>query len=630
MVPLTGLLTSLHLPDGCRRSTARGSPSMRRVVEETTMPSPELDVPLMRRLAHRSAAVALAVAAGLLACAALMVAAAGPAWAAPTAETRNYPDASAPCDTTLQACIDGSTDGDTILIAAGTYITRFTLDKAVSLVGAPGGVTLQALPDERVGVITGTVISNSVIISGLTFADGHLAGVTECPQDCGGGLLVDGGAQPLFMNVVISDNSAFQGGGLYATSLSPLVMIGGQVLNNRTVNHGGGLTGRAAVDLTNVLVQNNQCTDEYCQGGGLLADGLLTLTGTQFIGNRASAHGGGVFGNSNTTVTGGLFQDNQCLNDGCNGGGMSVWAELTLIDTDYISNSAQSAGGGAHALQPATLSGGLFQENHCASAAYCDGGGFYAGWTATVTDTHFISNTASGSGGGLRIGGWGVVSGGLYRANQCTSSDCWGGGIYAQYRLALTGAQLIGNSAGGSGGGLYVWVEDGSTVFNNLFAANTAVTGTAITLNWYESDGIADLVHNTFAAPSLMTGTAIYVITSTVNVTNNLFANFSTAIFREGGSASEDYNLYSNVPVPTSGGVTSGGNSITGQAGLGGDYRLTAFSDAIDAGTDAGIDLDFEGDGRPQGGGFDIGWDETDLIHITLYRLFLPLVHNSE
>ena len=42
--------------------------------------------------------------------------------------------------------------------------------------------------------------------------------------------------------------------------------------------------------------------------------------------------------------------------------------------------------------------------------------------------------------------------------------------------------------------------------------------------------------------------------------------------------------------------------------------------------SDAGIDDDFEGDDRPQGTGFDIGFDETFLKPITDFLIFLPLI----
>jgi hypothetical protein len=54
----------------------------------------------------------------------------------------------------------------------------------------------------------------------------------------------------------------------------------------------------------------------------------------------------------------------------------------------------------------------------------------------------------------------------------------------------------------------------------------------------------------------------------------------------------------------------------------GGNYNLTASSAAINAGTDAGVPLDYFGGHRPWGGGFEIGAEEYPRqIHI-----FLPLV----
>ena len=41
-----------------------------------------------------------------------------------------------------------------------------------------------------------------------------------------------------------------------------------------------------------------------------------------------------------------------------------------------------------------------------------------------------------------------------------------------------------------------------------------------------------------------------------------------------------------------------------------GDYHITLGSAAIDQGTDAGVQVDMDGEPRPQGNGFDIGADE--------------------
>ncbi|MCA1554930.1 MAG: hypothetical protein LC737_11175, partial [Chloroflexi bacterium] len=104
------------------------------------------------------------------------------AQAQPLFTARTYPG----CGTTLQDCINSSSDGDLINIQAGTYITSVTLSKAVSLVGAgASSTTLSALANQRVITVTGAGITNSTVISGLTIANGNASAN-------GGGMQVTG------------------------------------------------------------------------------------------------------------------------------------------------------------------------------------------------------------------------------------------------------------------------------------------------------------------------------------------------------------------------------------------------------------------------------------------------------
>src|SRR5438552_1084362 len=164
-----------------------------------------------RRLASLGSALLLAtLMLALLALATRQaVAAALPAPAAVT-----FPGA---CGATLQACINSTAAGGTINISPGTYITSVTLSKAVSLTGVNSATTiLRAWPNQRVLTVTGASIGSATIISGLTFADGHVVGA-GCPAACGGAILITGSARPLLQNLVISNSiSQKEGGGLYA------------------------------------------------------------------------------------------------------------------------------------------------------------------------------------------------------------------------------------------------------------------------------------------------------------------------------------------------------------------------------------------------------------------------------
>jgi hypothetical protein len=96
-------------------------------------------------------------------------------------------------------------------------------------------------------------------------------------------------------------------------------------------------------------------------------------------------------------------------------------------------------------------------------------------------------------------------------------------------------------------------------------------------------------------SPTLNSGSTIFVGAGTVGITDTLLTNF-------GG----------------------GTHSLTGPAGFvdsaNNNDHLAPESAAIDAGVDPGINFDIDGNPRPIGNGFDIGFDEA------LNRLFLSLV----
>src|SRR5262249_34801303 len=157
-----------------------------------------------RRIAYCLVPLGLGVAATLV----MLFLASGPAHPV-YANTLTYPG----CGVSIQACVDAASTGDTILITSGDYTEGLTLSKAVSLTGEPSSTTvLHALHNSRVLTVTGAAVDSSIVISGLTLADGHAVGGT-CPDACGGAILMTDTAQPRLVNLVLSNNLADGSGG---------------------------------------------------------------------------------------------------------------------------------------------------------------------------------------------------------------------------------------------------------------------------------------------------------------------------------------------------------------------------------------------------------------------------------
>ncbi len=412
---------------------------------------------------------------GVLTCTALLAFLGGPvspALAAPDAPsaTRAFPDASAPCNTTLQACINGSSAGDTIVIQPNTYITSVTLSKAVSLTGASSAtVILQALAGQRVLTVTGAAISNTVIISGLTFRGGS-AGGGACPSGCGGAILITDTASPLLQGLIITNNTAgFQGGGVYAATGSALRLTALSVLSNTSGSHGAGIYASRPVTLSGGLFWNNRCTQAGCGAAALLVAGTLNVSGTQFISNTGLGSAGAVYAPFVATFTGGLFQNNRCTEGGCFGGALYANDSLMLTGTQFLSNTSRGQGGALFANLPATLTTVVFRNNQCTQAG-CYGGGVYGLASLSLSATQFISNSSTSSGGAAASGSSISSRDGLFQDNRCTQAGCQGGAVAASSVLTLHNTPVLSNTSASDGGGAYS--SGFAAVTNGLFQNN--------------------------------------------------------------------------------------------------------------------------------------------------------------
>lgn len=467
-------------------------------------------------------------------------------------------------------------------------------------------------------LIQNTVISGNSVGSEFSYGGGiysnsplTLIGVqfinNSAPQ--GGGLFL--GDNFSSITAIISD-CRFSGnlGGGIASSTSPgvvnVIVTNSEFLNN---SYGRGIAINGNATVTSSRFEDNS-------GGGLQASSVI-VSGTQFIGNSAAVTGGGAWGVSVVAINS-LFERNTA---GSDGGGMGAQFALTLTDTAVISNSALWYGCGAYQGSEygfVSISNGLFKGNHCLIGEQWTnqgvGGGLYSSGPLTLVNTDFISNSAQTSGGAHAYRSAIVTGGRVERNASLNPYSGTGGGMAVAGTLNMTGVQFVSNTAPIRGGGLDL--ASSGRIVNSLFADNeTNGKGAGIFLNAGEG---ASLVHVTIANTNLNPKQGIYIFGGPVGITDSIVSNYAIGIERESGyyarTVFEDYNLFSGNTKNLTGTITSGSHHPIGAPKFvnpaAGNYHLQPGSAAIDVGANVGVSTDIDGEVRPYGSAPDLGADE--------------------
>lgn len=226
---------------------------------------------------------------------ATVVAAAGPASAAPACSVRNGSAAF----TSLQAAITAAPAGSRLVIA-GTCAGPFTIDKDLTLAGRDFGVHRPILTGRHVSRVLLIQPPAIVAISDVIIRDGNSTGPS------GGGGLQNSGTVNLTRVLVTS---------------------------NRTVGAGGGILNLGDMVLVRSFVSKNSSDSD---GGGIFNAGDLTTWRTDLVGNFASGVGGGMFAEGIATMHRGRVTGNVA---GDTGGGILTVNILTLDRTQVFGNT---------------------------------------------------------------------------------------------------------------------------------------------------------------------------------------------------------------------------------------------------------------------------------------------------
>ncbi|MCC3371658.1 hypothetical protein [Cohnella sp. REN36] len=350
----------------------------------------------------------------------------------------------------------GTRLGSTLTINGG----KISANSTVLAFGDAGGINAF----DTIVTIQNSEISNNT-------ADGNGGGIFSMPQ-----VLGSNANALIIMNSTISGNVIrnFGGGIRVLGVLGEFVITNSLITGNSAVstiagsNQGGGIYFSSGSSLT---LSDGQVTGNTAGAGGggiFVNDGsILVLTGiAEVSGNQAGLEGGGIdaFSGSSVTIEGNARVINNHANSNGDpqnasrgGGGVALFASnLTVRENATISgNTALSFGGGIWTfpqftpISTVTIEGGTIEGNS-ANFGGAISMGEVPGFTPTLT-----------------------ITGGTITSNIAFKD---GGAIIAKGSLvSIADAEIIYNTAGGDGGGIFTDTPANVTVFASaIFRGNTA------------------------------------------------------------------------------------------------------------------------------------------------------------
>jgi len=325
---------------------------------------------------------------------------------------------------TIEAGINAAVDGDTVLVAVGTYVGEGNRDidflgKAIIVRSEGGNPETCSVDCDRNGraFYFGTGEDSNSALEGFTIVNGD--------AKYGAAVFCDE-SSPRIVNCVFRNNYAYPygyGGAINCSYLAAPTIIRCVFSNNKAQTKGGGIYAFHA----SPTIRNCVFTGNYAENGGGICgfNADVIADSCTFSSNTASRGGAGLcLINSSGEIKNCRFSDNYAY--GGDGGGL--WLDSSsppVIDCEFVDNRAADWGGGT-----------CCQEESSPEISNC----------------LYVGNTAE-SGGGI-----GLVQNCNPNISGCAffrnAADTCGGAVYCLLGSApkLTSCSLVENQAVRGGG----------------------------------------------------------------------------------------------------------------------------------------------------------------------------------
>ena len=262
------------------------------------------------------------------------------------------------------------------------------------------------------------------------------------------------------------------------------------------------------------------------RGGALDGHSKVTVTGSTFEGNKATADGSSVEGGgaicgywaSEWTITGSIFTANTAANayGGAillHGAGSSNPAPIANIyNSTFTNNSSGQSGGAIYTVAGSSLS--IYNSDFSGNSGYRGGAIFNSG-TTTVVNSLFDANISVDDGAAINntAGAALSITNSTFQNHTPSGRNANGGAIYSLGELTINTSKFINNTlsnnSGSHGKGGAILANSTTTINTTEFTSNQAADGGAISKG---ASTTLEITNSTFTSNSAVShGGALYL-----------------------------------------------------------------------------------------------------------------------
>jgi parallel beta-helix repeat protein len=262
---------------------------------------------------------------------------------------------------TIQAAIDASVNGDTVVVAPGTYFENVNFKGKL--------ITVQSAQGPRVTTIDGgnlapvvnfsTAETAAAVLQGFTLQHGNATGTYGYE---GAGVHINSASPTVVGNVITANTSCADGVGISIAFASPTIrdntISGNTKQTGCSGQNGGGIyvRGAASAQIIHNSIFNN--TTDFGGGISLFAAGTPTLLDNTISNNNAGYYGGGIY----------------IVNQ----------SDATIVQNLITGNTSAGSGGGLYISPPSGTRGPLLVNNTLANNSGAESGLYLTGFDAQV------------------------------------------------------------------------------------------------------------------------------------------------------------------------------------------------------------------------------------------------------